>query len=179
MKIPFKTTLLSAVALTALTILPLKSFAADLKIGVINLQYALNNTDDGKASKASLQQEGDRKKKELELLENDLKKMQEDIQKQRAVLSETALKEKSEAFKQKYGDLQKKANDYETELKRKEVENVERILKGLRDIVNDIAAKEGYTLVLENSAGGVAYASASVKDITNDVVAAYNTRKKK
>lgn len=144
------------------------------KIAVVDLQYALNNTQEGKTIKTSLQKESEEKKQQLALLENDLKKMQDDIQKQRMVLSEDALKEKMEVFKKRYGELQQKAMEFEKELGRKEADNAERILGGLQGIVAQIAKDKQYTLVLEKSRGAVVYGDSSIPDITNELVEAYN-----
>lgn len=144
------------------------------KFAVVNLQHALNSTEEGKKAKSDLQKEGEQKKQQLTLMENDLKKLQEDIQKQKAILSESALKEKADTFKQKYTELQQKASDFEQELKKKETQNVDRILSGLRTVVTSIAGQKGYTYVLENSQGTLVYIDKSVPDITSEVIAAYN-----
>ena len=166
-------------AIIALLLSPLSLHAQDGKIAIVNLQYALNNTAAGKQAKTALESEGEQKKKQLELLESDLKKMQEEIQKQKLVLSESALQEKTNTLRQKYGELQQKAIDFEKELKRKESENIEKILVGLREVVSSIASKSGYLYVLENSQGTVVYTDPNaVTDITDEVIAAYNSKKK-
>lgn len=168
----FKSVLLSLTVLVA--VCATSVVRAEQKIGVVNLQYALNNVTEGKSAKSALEAEGNQKKQQLTVLENELKKMQEDIQKQRPVLSESALKEKSDQFKIKYEELQKKAMSFEQELKRKEADNVERILGGLRTLVIQTAQRDGYAYVMENSQGAVVYFDKSVTDITNQIIAAYN-----
>lgn len=163
------------VALVVLLGVLLSSSArAEVAIAVVDLQQALNTTEEGKSIKNSLKSEGEQKQQQLSIMESDLKKMQEDIQKQRMTLSEAALKQKMEEFKQKYTQLQQKAVEFEKELQRKEAENADRILGGLQENVAQIAQSKGYTLVLEKSRGAVVYATAAIPDITSDVIAAYN-----
>jgi len=145
--------------------------AAIVKIGIMDLQKALNQTTEGMAAKESLrqkhlvrQEEIDAKKLELDSLEEKLKS---------PVLSE----DRQAELKQEY--LQKRAEIIEFVNKAKQDEEKDnqllsgRILQGLVEIAQDIAAKEDYTIVLEKSSGGVIY-SVDALDLTERIVKIYN-----
>jgi outer membrane protein len=82
--------LLSVVALTLVCGAALNSGAAfaEVKIGYIDMQKAIQSTSKGKKAKKSLEKDFKAKKKELEKMEADLKKMSEDLEKKAMLLSD-------------------------------------------------------------------------------------------
>ena len=68
--------------------------------------------------------------------------------------------------------------DYGEELNKKKQSSEATIIKELRDVVEEIARKKGMTFVFEKSVGGLLYAPKDV-DLTDEVIKAYDARKKK
>src|SRR5262245_28424487 len=96
---PMKT---AAVFLAALFAFAPIARAADLKLGYVDLQRALNEVDEGKTAKASLKREFDQKQKLLDEKQEELKRMKADLDKQSVVMAEDAKKEKQGELDRKF-----------------------------------------------------------------------------
>ena len=115
------------------------------------------------------------KKKKIDDMKLELETMSQDLEKQQMVLSADALNIKRKELQTKFLDLQNKAATFERELKTKEAQSAQKILTMLRTIVQEIANKSAYTLVIENSTETILF-SKNAKDITTEVIAAYNAK---
>lgn len=171
-----KSLVLGLVGFLSVSAVAVKAHAED-KIGLVSLQRALNEVEEGKRIKAKLKADYEGKKKQIDALKGDLDKLSQDLEKQKMVLSQEALKVKTQELQSKFIDLQNKAATYEKDLKTQEAENAKRMILSLRNIVNDIAKQGGYSLVIENSAETVLFSS-NATDLTPNVIAAYNSGKK-
>jgi len=143
-----------------------------VKIGVVDVQRALNEVPEGKSAKASLEKEFQSKKAELDGMKKALEALGEEIGKKSQILSADALKEKKDEYQRKLMEYQQKARDYTEEMARKETELTSKIVGKLKTVVEDIAKREGYTFILEKSQGGVLYGPSSA-DITEEVIKQY------
>lgn len=152
-----------------------RSASAQMKIAVVSLQQALNEVNEGKRAMASIKADIESKKSQLEKMKGDIKAKREALEKQRMVLSKEALSSKMNELQNQFLELQKKAMEYDQQVKTKESESVQRILKSLRGIVTEMAKKDGYDIVYENSADTVLYSKTAV-DLTPDLIKAYNKR---
>src|SRR3954463_2183193 len=76
--------------LLACFVLSSVSALADVKIGFIDMQKAIQETAAGKKAKKELEDEFNKKKKELEKKEADIKKMGEDFEKRSMAMNEDA-----------------------------------------------------------------------------------------
>lgn len=147
--------------------------AVNIKIGTVDLNRALNEVEEGKQAKAKLEREFKAKKSELDTMKNELQAMGAELEKQGQLLSNEALKEKRENYQRKFIEYQQKARDYTEELARQEGESTGKIIGKLRTVVERIAQRDGYTLILEKSQGAVVYGPSSA-DITDQVIKQYN-----
>lgn len=165
----------SVMIASVISILP-GTVHADGKIALVNLQKALNDVDEGKKIKATLKKDFETKNAEIQKMKSDIETTSKNLESQKMVLSQDALKTKTQEIQTKFMDLQNKAATYEQDLKKKEAESAKKILDKLQLIVGSLAQKNGYSLVLENSANIVLYSKDTV-DITPDVISAYNSGK--
>ncbi len=149
------------------------SFAEE-KIALVSLQRALNDVNEGKKAKEMLKSDFDAKKKKIDVMKADLEKMYAELDKQKSVLSQEALGAKIKDFQAKRDDLQSQGIAFEKEFRAKEMESTNKIMTALRTLVTGLAKKEGYTLLIENSAETVLF-SANGTDITDKLIAAYNS----
>lgn len=154
-----------------------ESKAAEQKIAIVTLQEALNNVNQGKSAKEKLQKDFKKKQAEIEKEKQDLQKQAESLQKQGSVLSADARQQKAQELQKQFMELQNKAANYERELKMAEAESANQIIEKLGEIVEEIAKKEGYTLVIENSQRTVLFSSTAT-DITEEVIKVYNKKNK-
>ncbi|MGZ3744573.1 MAG: OmpH family outer membrane protein [Pseudobdellovibrionaceae bacterium] len=149
--------------------------AAEMKIGVVDMQKAIQSTAAGKKAKAELEGEFNKKKKELEKKEADLKKMGEDLERKKSVLSEEVLGKKQAEFQEemlKYRDVVGKS---QIEIQKKERDLTAPILEKMKKSIEKVAKEKGYTMVLENNQ--MVLFSTPESDLTNDVVKSYEKEK--
>lgn len=152
--------------------------AADVKIGYANLQKALNECQAGVKAKEDLKKEAEGLEGELGKKQEELKKLKEELDKKGSVWNKETREAKEKDFKARTADFQKKFMDYGENLNKKKQETEARIIKELRDTVEEIAKKKGITFVFEKSVGGLLYAPKEY-DLTDEVIKAYDAKKKK
>lgn len=146
---------------------------AEVKVAVVDMQRALNQTKDGKQAKAQLKRLFKRRQQSLDKRQNDLKKMKQDIEKQREVLSRTELQSRLEEYQKAFVELQTTYVEYQRELAQKEGQLTKGILARMQSILRTIGRDEGYTLIVESNEGGVVWAPNDL-DLTSDLVRRYN-----
>ena len=161
--------------LIAMSLLLAASFAHAEKVGVVDMQKAIQATAAGKKAKAELEGEFNKKKKELEKKEADLKKMGEDLEKKKSVMSEEALGKKQAEFQEemmKYRDVVGKS---QLEIQKKERDLTAPILEKMKKVIGKVAKEKSFAVVLENSQA-VLYATPEA-DVTEDVIKAFEKEK--
>ena len=94
--------------------------AQSMKIGVVDMQRAINETEDGRKAKDALKKLFDDRQKTLDKQQNDLKAMKESIEKQRDVLSREVLAKKLEEYQKAFAELQTTYMESQRELGAKE-----------------------------------------------------------
>jgi outer membrane protein len=147
---------------------------ATVKLGFVDMNRALNEVNEGKAAKAKLEADGKAKKQKLEIMQNELKTMKEDLDKQRLILSKEALAEKESKFQQKFIELQKTSMEFEQSFSDSESSFIKPISDKLQRVIQKIGQAEGYALIVP---GAVALYALPGTDLTDKVIAAYNTSK--
>jgi outer membrane protein len=151
--------------------------AAELKIGYVDLQQALNEVDEGKAAKAQLKKDFDDKQKRLDREQSELKRMKEDLDKQAVVMADDARREKQGELDRKFMEVQGLFVQLQKELSEREREVTRGIFEKMTQIIREIAEADGFTLVFERTDAGLVYAPKSL-DLTSDLIRKYNARYK-
>ena len=149
--------------------------AADFKIGIVDLQRALNESSSGKKAKDQFKGEFEKMQDGLKREKETLDRLKEDLDKKSAVLSDDQRKTKMEDFERRRRDLRRKLEDSDAELRKKDQELTGSILKDMAVVIQEIGEREGYTVILENSSSSVLYGSKSI-DITDSVIKAFDAK---
>jgi outer membrane protein len=158
--------------LAAVSFVPRLAAAADQKICYVDLQRALEETEEGKKIKSRLKSEYERKQKELDTRQEELKKLKADLDKQAAVLKPEALQVKSNELAQKLSQLQETYMRLQRDLQEKEAAETGKIFKKLQGVIAQLAQGDGCTYVLEKNAG-ILYAPPSL-ELTNELIRKFN-----
>ena len=119
------------------------------KVGVVNLDDALGNSNAGKAAFSQLKSRFEAREKALAAQGEDLKKMQDDLQKAGVALSQDAKKSKAADFEnkaRKYFEDQKKLQQEEQQAQQSVLQP---LLNRLQKVLTDYAAKNSYTIIME------------------------------
>ena len=146
---------------------------AQVRVAVVDLQRALNETEDGRRAKTQLKRLFKSRQQALDDKQNQLKKLKEDIEKQKNVLSQPALQKKLEEYQQAFVELQTVYVDYQRELASKEAELTKVIIERMENILRRLGQAEGYTLILERGEAGVMWVPSNL-DVTDAVIQHYN-----
>jgi outer membrane protein len=157
--------------------LPLSSLAADsVKFGSVDIQKILNESEAGKKAKSTLEDLIKSKESVIEEKSKAIENLRGELEKQASVLSTEAKKNKQDELEKMLREYQRLVQDSQAEVKKKEGELTDTILKEIREIIDKIGVEEGYTLIIEK--GLVLYSNKDI-DITDMVMKKYNESKAK
>ena len=148
--------------------------AADLKIGVVDMQRALNDCDAGKKAKDQVKAKFERSQDQLKRQRDDLDRMKEDYDKKALVVKEDERRNLEKDLETRSLEFKRKYEDFQRELKRTDAELTQSIVEELGAVVRDYAAKNGYNLMLEASSGALIFVDKST-DVTDEIVRIYNS----
>ena len=165
--------LIATLTAAALLVAP-TALAAELKIGVVDTQAVLAQTDDGKAAQKRLETWLNARKKEVEAEDKALMKESDLLRKQASAMNQETLMQKQSALQQKGMEFAKKVQTMQAEAQQKELEEVKPILDRINAVIGKISQRDSLSLVLEKRASGIAFMDNSL-DYTAQVVRQYNT----
>ncbi len=144
------------------------AIAADVKLGVMNVQKIIVSCKAGLAAKERF----DVKMKDLQSSfkdeEADLKKLQAEIKKKSSAWSEEKKAEKVREFQKNGRELQAKTEDARFEMKQLQDKELEPILKALEKVVENYGKDQGYTMILD-SKNGVIFFDKTI-DLSDSIV---------
>lgn len=150
---------------------------AQVKIGVVDLQRAINETEDGRQAQKRLKKLFDERQKSLDAKQQSLKAQKESLERQQGVLADDAFRKKAEKFQQDLMELQNEYMQYQQELSQKESELTQKILEKMQQILRRIGQTDGYTLIIEANEGGVVFVPSNL-DLTDVLIQRYNRQTK-
>jgi len=169
------TSMWKGLAVAGLLVWAVGAQAQEIKIAVVDLDQAINATDQGKKARDELQGKQKQAEAQLKPLLDKGKALASEIQEKRFVLSEDALRQKQLDLAEIQSDLRAKGAELEGQFK----VDYERIVGPLRNklmtIISDYAKEQGFTLVLERESPGLLYAKEAL-DITDQVVQRFNKK---
>lgn len=167
-----KRLLLLTVALLSLCVVP-AAMAADVKIGYVDLQKALNLSAAGKAAKEKMKAKFKDHEAGVQKKQEELKRIKEDLEKQAALLTPEARAAKERDYQQKVRDYQRLTKDIQDELQQADADFTRKILEEVYKLVQQIGKQEGYTVILEKAESSILYANDGI-DMTDRVIQAFD-----
>jgi outer membrane protein len=139
-----------------------------VKIGYVDLQRSLNETGAGKRAKKKLEGDKARKQKELDKQQKDLQAFAAELEKQRVVLKPEVLRQRERELQEKYVALQEKYLQLQQDLAKQEALLVREIFSKAGPVIQEIAKRDGYSMIIEKNEGAVLWANDKL-DITAEV----------
>jgi len=166
--------------LSLLVFLVSPALAADspVKVGTVNLNRAVNESEQGKKAKEELEAFVKSKQAGLDEIGAKAAKIKEELDKKGDVLSAEARKNKEDELARLTREYQRDAADSQADVRKRENELTHGIITQMLNIVRDIAAEEGYTFILEESQPFLIYADKGL-DITDRVIKKFDESKPK
>jgi outer membrane protein len=149
------------------------AWAADGKIGYIDMQRALNSSEAGKEAKDQLQVKLKKYQEQINAKQEELQKLKTDLEKQGVDLSETARAAKEKDYQQKLKDFQRFAKDAEEDLQARDGEFTKKLVEAMSKVVNEYGRKNSYTMIFDARGAGMLYADQKA-DLTDEVIKSFN-----
>lgn len=168
--------LVSIVAASCMFCFGASLYAADLKLGYVDVQKVLNQSDAGKNAKEQLAAKVKKYQDEINVKQDELKKLKEDIEKQGVLLSESARAAKEKDYQQRLKEFQRFTKDAQDELQGKDEEFTRKILEDIEKVVQEYGRKNGFTFLFVKNETMV-YTDEKA-DQTDAILKVLNERKK-
>jgi outer membrane protein len=147
--------------------------AAEIKIGYVDLQRALNEVEEGAAAKAKLKKEFDTKQAQLDAKQAELTALKASLDNQGMMMKAEVKQEKMAELQKKLVETQQLYMAMQQELSTKEAQVTQGIFAKMGTILTSMGKEGGFTLIIEKSEGSVLYAKAHM-DLTNELIRRYN-----
>ena len=147
-----------------------------MKIGYIDVQRVIAESQSGKRAKGRFQVQVKKAEADVQKERQDLERLKSDLDKKGPLLKEEERRSMEADLQKRSVILQRTMNDYQQDLRQKESEIMSEILKEVEQIVNEVGKAEKFTLIFERSQ--IIYSDQGI-DITSKVIETYNSRVKK
>ncbi len=147
--------------------------AADVKIGYIDMNKALNQSERGMKAVGILEGMVEAKQSVIAEKESKIKDLDMEIAKQSSILNPQALKEKQSEREKMMKEYQRMVQDSQDEVKKKQDEFMQEIINDIRVTVSEVGREKGYTAIFEKFSAGLIY-FLEEEDLTEEVIARFN-----
>lgn len=161
------------VTIFVITAFTVPAYAADVKIGVINIPKVLALSEPGKKAEKELTDKLKSVKASVDRELASYESMKSAFEKEALTLSDTVRAERARKIQDKELRVKRMLQDYELEFQKMRQELFKKILLDIKAIVLKLGKDEGYTLILDSST--VLYFPDSI-DLTNQVIKELNKK---
>ena len=143
--------------------------AQALKIGVFDVQKVMRESKTIEGYRQDLMKQIEGKRKPLKDREESARATEEKLRKEGEKLPVNERRVLEEKLANDAKDIKRLREDFEIEVRKMDTQLARKALTMISDVVRNIAEKEGYTVIFERSAAGVAYVKDTV-DITGKII---------
>lgn len=150
---------------------PGMAHAEEARFGWVAVDQVLDGTKLGKDIQSRIEAYISSRQKVIDVEEQELMAMDKKLREQAPLLSDDARREKESEFRKRYMALSDKAAELSREIEQKRVELLKEFNDALVASVERVAAKGGYTYVLDSGKGGVLLYGKPEHDLTGQVIA--------
>ncbi|GAB6905445.1 putative Outer membrane protein (Skp protein) [Desulfosarcina cetonica] len=153
------------------------AFGADsVKIGLVDFQRLVDDSNAGKSIKAELNAKGKKMEAELKQKGSEIEALKKTLEREAMVMDKDMREQKERDFRIKIGDFKSLQKKYEGDLQ--ELKN--NLMRGLQEqtlqIIDDIGKSGGYLMILDKRS--VIYSRSNI-DITDEVIKRHDALKGK
>jgi outer membrane protein len=165
--------LIYALLLASISSVAATAQAQDLKIGYVNSERVVRDSEPAKRAQSKLQAEFAKREKDLNDQNASLRAQAEKLDRDSPTLSETEKTRRQRELVELDRDLQRKHREYQEDLTQRKNEELSNIAERANRVIKQIGDQEKYDLILQDP---VIYTSARV-DLTKKVIDALNASK--
>jgi len=145
------------------------------KLGYVDLQRALNESEAGKKAKEEFKVQVDKLQGSLKKQKDDIDSMKDQLEKKSLVMKEEERNNVEEEYRKKLRDFERNYKDSQADLQRKDSELTGAIIKDLQEVIREYGERENYLFILENTSSAVLY-GAKGADLTDEIIRQYNNQ---
>jgi outer membrane protein len=151
--------------------------AAEVKIGYVDLQKAINISVEGKKAKDQISKKVKAYEGQVDQRKQELQDTKEKLEKEALLLSDEARASRERDYQQKVKDFQRFTKDIQDELQLVDSDLTKKILSGILKVAAQLGADEKYTAIFEKNESSLVYADPGI-DLTDRVIKLYNESEK-
>jgi outer membrane protein len=145
--------------------------AAELKIGYVDFQKIVSQSEQGKEAMKTLDSIEKAKNALINEKVNDIKKLEEELTVQGGILNPETKQKKQAEHEKLMMEYQKMRRDRDEELKKNESEFIQKIVIEVKKLLAKVSEEEGYAVILNEA--GIAYIRPEA-DLTDRVLKMFN-----
>ncbi|MBC7714130.1 MAG: OmpH family outer membrane protein [Rhizobacter sp.] len=163
-------------ALIAIIALAMSASAfSAVSVGKVDVQKVLITVNQGVAVRDQLKKSFDEKQALLKKEEDSIKKLQDDYGKKASVINDKEKAKKEKEIQEKIIAIQQKTATFQKEIQDMEQKLKTPILERVKNVVDEVSKAADVDLVYEAATAPILFAKTE-KDLTDDVVKAYNKK---
>jgi len=166
---------LCVLAASILALMAETAAGAEAKIGFVDIQRALNESEAGKAARERFLEEMEKLQARLREEKEEFDGLREGFDKKAMLLREKERRTMEQDLEDKGLALKRKSEDYQRQLKRTDNEYTGAILRELEAVIREVGERDGYTLIFEAQSSGILYGDPGA-DLTGEILRHYNAK---
>lgn len=166
-----KTRLVLAVVAALLCFAP--AARADTKLGIVDVQRVIDESNRGKAARDLLQKRFEQEKADLEQKGKAIELFKEDLEKQALVLTPEKRAEKQDELERRIKDFTRLKKDKQEEFNKKQMQVLREVMGAVMEVIQGYGKEQGFTAILDGTQGPVLFVGDGV-DITAEIVERFN-----
>ena len=125
--------------------------AQDLRIGFVNLERILRDSNSAKAAQTKLEQEFSRREKEVQALATQLKSASEKFEREAPTLPESQRTARQRQLVEQDRDFQRKQREFQEDLNTRKNEELQGVLERANRVIRQVAEAEKFDLVIQEA----------------------------
>lgn len=148
--------------------------AATARIGVIDIQTAMAQTQEGKKASQDLQAEFTPRQAALQKLQEEVRNLQSQLQSQERTLSDAARLQLSQELEKKRKDAQRAQQDLQDDAQAAQARHIQRIGSKMQQVIDRYGRENNLSVIINDSGNGLVIYAAPTVDITDAIVQLYD-----
>jgi len=146
---------------------------ADAKLGVVDVQRVIDESNRGKEARNLLQKRFEQEKAALEKKGKAIELFKEDLEKQALVLTPEKRAEKQDELQRRIKEFNRLKKDKQEEFNKKQMQVLREVMGAVMKVIQGYGQEHGFTAILDGTQGPVLFVGDGV-DITAEIVARFN-----
>lgn len=159
---------LACLAFISLAFVMQPALAANLKIGIVDLQRAATESPQAESARKKIDREFRKKDRKLIAKQKEIRKMEEDLVRNRDLMSEDQLARKNRDLRRERREFQRELSEFNEDRNVRNNEELRKLQEEVIRVAQSYAKKNKFDLLLVR--GVAVYMNSAKLDITNKVI---------